>query len=462
MPTPIRENRSAVPPLFSSATLAKFFDRAQTTRGEFLAQTALLGLALRLIVVAFVFHGVAAPSTNHAEFGAEMGWTARSIVLGRGFSSPFQPFTGPTALVPPLYPYLIAEIQKIFGLYTAKSAGAILSLNSVLSALTAIPVYFSTRAVLRERVARAAAMVWAVYPFSIYFSAYRVWDYALTAALLSVSFWAAQTLHRRRMAGGIGFGALCGVATLSNPAVLPVLAPAGLLALYRAREAGRSWLRLGACAALMLGAVCSPWIVRNQRTFHQPTFIRDGFWLEFWAGNNGDTFESNPGWAHPASNPAEMRQYQAVSEPEYMAEKRRLGLNFVRQHPGSFALLSLRRAFCFWTGFWSLDRKYLAQDPTEIPDFFYCGAVSLLAFLGAWRWWRVDVRTALAYVLPMALFPLTYYVTHSSPDYRQPLEPILVVLAVVGALGPDADDETPGASAAADDEVDDERFAVAS
>jgi len=33
----------------------------------------------------------------------------------------------------------------------------------------------------------------------------------------------------------------------------------------------------------------------------------------------------------------------------------------------------------------------------------------------------------------IALFPLTYYVTHASPDYRQPIEPEIIVLAVVGA-----------------------------
>jgi 4-amino-4-deoxy-L-arabinose transferase-like glycosyltransferase len=312
-------------------------------------------------------------------------------------------------------------------------------------------------------VARVAAVAWAMYPFSIYFSSDRVWDYALTAFLLSLSFWVAQTLPRRTAAAWAGFGLLCGVAALSNPSVLSVLAPTGLLALYRARETGKPWLKHGACAALMLIAVCSPWVARNQLRFHRPTFIRDGFWLEFWAGNNGDTFKSNPDWAHPASNDTEMRRYQAVSEPEYMAEKRALALTFVQRHPGQFVLTSLRRAFCFWTGLWSLDRKYIAQDPTEIPDFFYCGAVSLLAFRGAWRWWRADRQAALPYIAALVFFPVTYYVTHSSPDYRQPLEPIVIVLAVIGVMGPlTGEDERPRESSEADDEVNDERFAIAS
>ena len=423
----------------------------------YLSGIVLFAVALRLMVVACMFRIVAAPTVDHNEFGWEMGWTARSIVLGRGFSSPFLPFTGPTALVPPLYPYFIAGVEKLFGLYTAQSAFVILSINSLLSALTTIPVYFSTRVVLRERVARVAAMIWAVYPFAVYFSAGRVWDYALTGLLLSLCFWWAQKLHRQRPMLWLGYGALCGVAALSNPTVLSVIVPLTLIALHRTRQEARPWLQRGVCASLVGLALCAPWAIRNERAFHQPTFLRDGFWLEFYAGNNGDTFESNPGWAHPASNPVEMKRYEALSEAGYMAEKRALGLKFVKQHPGSFAKVTLRRVFSFWTGFWSLNKRYLEQDPTELPDFFYCTTVSLLAFWGARRWWKSDRRAVLPYLAALAVFPLTYYVTHTTPDYRQPIEPIIVVLAVVGVLGPDSSDEyTVEFDTAEEDEVEDQ------
>jgi 4-amino-4-deoxy-L-arabinose transferase-like glycosyltransferase len=462
LPTAISTRNKALLAGLTSSRGFALLDEVATSRAAFLATTTLFALALRLAVVAFVFRTVAAPTANHNEFGWEMGWTARSIVLGRGFSSPFLPFTGPTALVPPLYPYLIAAVEKLFGLYTAKSAFVILSINSLLSALTAIPVYFSTRLVTRERVARAAALVWAVYPFSVYFSADRVWDYALTGFLLTLCFWWSQRLHRRGTGAWASFGALCGVATLSNPSVLLVLAPAALIALYRRGRAEELWLKSGACAALAGLLVCMPWVVRNQRTFHHPTFIRDGFWLEFWAGNNGDTFESNPAWAHPASNPVEMQRYEAVTEPEYMAEKRDLSLHFVERYPGFFVKASMRRAFFLWTGLWSLDKKYIAKDPTEIPDFFYCATVSLLAFWGARRWWKADRVASLPYIAAIVLFPITYYITHSSPDYRQPIEPIIVVLSVVGVMGPSiGDDYTLDVDESLDEEANDERVAMA-
>src|SRR5271168_2152094 len=87
----------------------------------------IVALVLRLIVVLFVFRGFTDPSGDHQEFGQEVGWIARSIAMHLGFSSPFFPLTGPTALLPPLYPYLLSIVFRIFGVYTAKSAFTILS-----------------------------------------------------------------------------------------------------------------------------------------------------------------------------------------------------------------------------------------------------------------------------------------------------------------------------------------------
>jgi hypothetical protein len=54
--------------------------------------------------------------------------------------------------------------------------------------------------------------------------------------------------------------------------------------------------------------------------------------------------------------------------------------------------------------------------------------------LGARRFWRRDAFSALPYLVLIAVFPITYYVTHATPDYRQPIEPEVVVLAVMGIL----------------------------
>jgi 4-amino-4-deoxy-L-arabinose transferase-like glycosyltransferase len=395
----------------------------------------LAALAFRMIVVACGFRAQAAPSVSHAEFGWEMGWVARSIFLGHGFSSPFLPLTGPTAMVPPLFPYLLAGMFHFFGLYTAKAAFAILSINSLLSALTCIPIYYSARYALGQKAAVWAAVAWAVYPYAIYFSAARIWDYALTGLLFTTCFCFAQRLHRsERLVTWLGFGAFYGVTALANPSVLPMFPVFLLLAVLQIRRDGERWWKRCLVASFGVVVVLTPWTIHNYRAMHFVGPVRDNFWLECWAGNNGDTFESNARWAHPASNALEMTRFQAVGEIGYIAEKKAMALDFIEHHPLFFTELSLRRAFAYWTGFWSFNPAYLGLEPLEIPDVFFCTGMTLLMLLGARLFWREDRVEALPFLILILLFPLTYYFTHASPDYRQPIEPEVIVLAVMGVM----------------------------
>ncbi len=412
--------------------------RAFLPAPAFLTGTVLLALAIRLVVVACLLSNVPSNTVNYNDFGWEsweMGWVARSLMLGHGFSSPFLPITGPTALVPPLYPYILGGIFHFFGVNTVKVAFAVLGFNSLCSSLTCIPLYYLARRPLTLRGARIAAFAWAIYPFAIYFSAHRVWDYALTSLLFTCCLLAAQAMHGRSWFAWLGFGALYGLTVLSNPSVATFLPFLLGIAIYRARRAGRLWLRSAFVACLAFLAVCAPWQIRNQQVMHANFFIRDGFWLEFYAGNNGDTFESNSSWAHPASNPAEMKKYQEKGEIAYMAEKHDLAVSFVKAHPLFFAGSCVRRVVRFWTGFWSFSPGYLKYEMLDLPNFPFCLFLVYFTVRGARRWWREDKDAVLPYLLAMLVFPLPYYLTHSSMDYRQPLEPMIVLLVTVGLFG---------------------------
>ena len=404
----------------------------------FLAAVTLAAFLVRITVVAVLLSQVTTQTINYNEFGWEsweMGWVARSLMLGHGFSSPFLPLTGPTALVPPLYPYILAGMFKLLGLSTHKVTFAVLGFNSLCSALTCIPLYFLTLNALNRRAARIAAIAWAVYPFAVYFSAARVWDYALTGLLFSCCLLAAQRLHLKGLWAWAGFGALYGVAALSNPSIVSLLPFLMAIALYKVWRVRGAWIPRAVLATVAFVLAIAPWQVRNHRVMHADFFIRDGFWLEFYAGNNGDTHESNSAWAHPASNPAEMAKYQSEGEIRYMAEKKALATDFIQHHPGFFAVATTRRIVRFWTGYWSFNPAYLKYEPFDLPNVPFC--LFLLAFMvkGLRRWWREDREAALPYVIAMLVFPIPYYLTHSSMDYRQPIEPIMIVLVTLGLFG---------------------------
>jgi hypothetical protein len=100
-----------------------------------------VALALRLVVVALVYPERTDPARDHWRCGGEAGRVARSIAQGEGFSNPLFGKTGPTAWLAPVFPYLLAAIFKIFGIYSKTSTIVALALDSLFSALTCIPVF---------------------------------------------------------------------------------------------------------------------------------------------------------------------------------------------------------------------------------------------------------------------------------------------------------------------------------
>jgi Dolichyl-phosphate-mannose-protein mannosyltransferase len=393
----------------------------------------LIALAIRMGVVYFSYRGLPDVDKDYEQFGWEMGWTARDLASGHGFSSPYFPLSGPTARVPPLYPWLMAGVFRLFGIYSLTSGFIILTLNSIFSALTCIPIYFSAKYSLGVRGAKVAAWAWAVYPFAIYFSAARIWEFSLTTLLFTVCFWIAQQIgSTAKPLVWVEFGLLYGVTALSNPAVLSVLPFLLIFALCRVRKDHGRWLFDGALTALGLLAIVTPWTVRNYREVHVICPIRDNFWLEFYAGNFGDTSDPNPPSAHPASNQVQMQKYLSMGEIAFMAEKRNLAVDYVSHHRLFFVYVTVRRIVYYWTGFWSFSSEYMRREPFELPNIFFCGCVTLLMLRGARRFWRENRASALPYLILIAVFPLTYYITHPLMDYRQPIEPAIVVLAIAG------------------------------
>jgi 4-amino-4-deoxy-L-arabinose transferase-like glycosyltransferase len=396
----------------------------------------LAAFALRMVVVCFTYRDLpyAERYLSHDQFGWEMGWIARALASGHGFSSPYYPWSGPTATQPPLYPFLLSIVFRLFGIYTITSGFVILSINSLLSALTCIPIYYSAKYSLGTRAAKIAAWIWALYPFAIYFSAGRVWEYALTGLLFTTCFCVAQRIHQSaKPLAWLGWGALFGLTALSNPAILSLLPFLLLVGIWKARRTSRRWLMNGALTAVAAIVVLTPWMARNYRALGILCPVRDNFWMEFYSGNNGDP-ALNPIASHPVNNSDEMQKFLSMGETVYLAEKHTLAIASIQDHPFFIVQKTVRRFLYYWTGFWSFSADELRREPYSPGNVFYCCCITLLMLRGMHRLWRLNRSAALPYLILIAVFPLAYYLTYPLMDYRQPIEPAILVLAVSGAL----------------------------
>jgi 4-amino-4-deoxy-L-arabinose transferase-like glycosyltransferase len=362
---------------------------------------------------------------NNFAFGWEMGRIGAAIASGHGFSNPFDAATGPTAWEPPLYPYLTAGVFRLFGIYSQASAFFLLSVNSVFSALTCIPIFLIARRIFSEKVAVASAWAWAVLPYAMAWCTRWVWETSLSALLIALLFWLALTMEDRYgLKPWLWFGLLWGIAALNSTVLLSFLPASGLWAWYRRAKRGKKSLAGIALASLMFIACVTPWIVRNYETFHQFIFIRDNFGAELRLGNGRLADGMWMAYLHPSQDWYGLQQYQAMGELPYIAMRKHQAVEYIKADYGRFAVLCLKRFVYFWAGGPRLAQVWWLS---QFKNSMFL-ALSVLTFWGLGRALRQHRPDAWLLFWLMLCYPVVYYIVFTSQRYRHPIEPEMTIL----------------------------------
>jgi 4-amino-4-deoxy-L-arabinose transferase-like glycosyltransferase len=388
---------------------------------------AAAALLVRLVVMSFCYTNRLDPARDHWTFGWETGRVARSIAAGQGFSSPFPEPTGPTTLVPPVYAYLVAGVFRLFGTYSPSAALVMLTLNNLFSAMTCLPVFFIGNRVFGFPTAVRAGWIWAFFPWAVAVANATVWDTTLTTLLFSLLVLATLRLERSTSLGAwVGYGALWGLAALTNPAVLSTLPFLGAWVWLRHWRRGENCTAVAVAASLVFLCATGPWIWRCSQTYGRFVAFRGSFGLEFLVGNSEDTSHASNFNVIPGNNAAEMEKVKRLGEQAYMAEKQREAREVIARRPLRFAGLTLRRALYTWTNVWKFPPPW-GVDEEGLPNALLYTVVSLLAFAGVYRAIRERRELVIPLLIPLVFFPVVYYLTHSEVRYRHPIDPVVVV-----------------------------------
>jgi 4-amino-4-deoxy-L-arabinose transferase-like glycosyltransferase len=386
-----------------------------------------LSFVLQLAAIGVLHQYRTRPGDDNFGFGFEMGRIGRSIALGHGFSSPYEGNTGPSAWEPPLYPFVIAGVFKIFGIYTFASAWVLLGINSLFATLTTIPIFWIARRTFGERVAIWSAYIWALCPYVWYWGIHWIWDTTFTPLVLTWIFLLALELQDwPGWQGWVLFGALYGVGTLANPTMLAFLPFCGLW-IWRQRHRHGLPSVLGvvlSSAAFFL--VLSPWLIRNYEVFGRFVFIRDDFGLQFRLGNGPGADGMLMPYLQPNLNELELEKFQRLGELAYAAECKRIAFEWTRANPGRFAVISLKRFFYFWNG---VPRPTSSVAPVDFRSSAFL-ATSALAFWGLGRALRQKQPGDWLFFGLVLTYPTVYYFVFPHARYRHPIEPELLVLIV--------------------------------
>jgi 4-amino-4-deoxy-L-arabinose transferase-like glycosyltransferase len=386
---------------------------------------SILGLALVTRLFVLWFAVVRFPHNWLYSRGIELGTLAQSLLEGHGLSSPFGGSTGPTALLTPGYPALIALCFAIFGSFTFGAAVAVMTMQLLFSLMTVLLIMHVSRQCFGLRTAHLAGTFWAV-SLPLLWMPTIFWESCLSTLLL-VGMAALALCCEQRPGGRLwaAMGAYSGVAGLVNPALLPALLSLLGWAAWRTRKT----LRYSPlCGLLVLLLVFTPWPIRNARVLGAFIPLRSTVGFELWVGNRAGATGFLDESQFPIFNRWEYDQYALKGEVVYMRDKSSLAETYIHAHPVQFMQLSAVRFARFWTGTGNKDGSI----------FFTLHAVltTSLGALGIWRLRKTGrISLAALFLLPLILFPLPYYITHAEFRYRLVIDPLLTILGAYAITG---------------------------
>jgi hypothetical protein len=393
-----------------------------------------VALMLRIAYLLYMAHRIPGAVLANVPFQNEVGNVASSLAQGKGFCCLFRQETGPTAWLAPVYPLIIAGVFKLFGIFTLRSFYAAVVLNCVFSSLATIPLLYAGKRI--GGAATAAGWIWAIFPTGILLPFQWIWDTSLSALLAAALLWTTLELKNSERSRDFAlYGLLWGMSLLTNPALGALLPFLLGWVLYQHRGHPGWPMRLGFTVLGVLFLVCLPWTARNYAQFHRFMPLRSNFPYEFWSGNN-EIFNPNSREVNRITRYEQIHLYAEMGETKFLDEKLQKASDFIRTQPALYARLFARRVVATWLGTQSPWRDFAGSDSYFVRFVLAWNAVTLATvILGLVRLYVRQRR----YFLPVAsfpvIFPLTFYIAHTSLRHRHPCDPILALLMAVAILG---------------------------
>jgi 4-amino-4-deoxy-L-arabinose transferase-like glycosyltransferase len=400
----------------------------------------LLAVVVRLIAVVYFRTYDISAAFDHWTFGYEEGRIARSLVTGEGYSSPFSTPSGPTALLAPGFPFLLAAIFKVFGIYTTASAVAVYFFNALVSALTCVMLYGLGARIFGQQVGLAAAFLFALYPPSIWYAGGMIWDTSFVTFALVVLMYCLYSLPPipplRELAW---IGVLMGFMVLLNPAPASFYPAVVVWVWHRLWQNSRKkWFGFQGAAILTLACfvVCVPWMIRNAVMVGEfaPRSVAA---LNFWIGNNEEAWKAQNGGdnnlIYPGNSQEEEKRYDALGEAAYDRYCAQLASDFIRRNPQKFADLTWYRFRAWWFKANGGEEKGTWKVGFRLTDLKQLTSLALVvwAAIGCIAAWRNRKPVGLMLVLVL-IYPIPYYLAFVSERYRFPIEPFLLLFATFG------------------------------
>jgi hypothetical protein len=376
----------------------------------------ILSFAVRLQALMKIPSRYLVPNANW-----ELGSIAISLMETGQFADPYMIPTGPTAHLPPVYPAIISLIYRTFGLTTAAGYASMLFMILNASLLYATLPWSSKKLGMSSQAGVIAGLAGALF---VEWGGHGEYLTAIVLGLLLVAFFQRWARGKSSFIGSLLLGLAIGASFHLQSALLPVIIGCMLFELWWSKNRKKWMLSLIMTFGILL--TCIPWGWRNYTTFNAIFFIRSNLGLELRMGNHEGAYpamevmdQNEEEHLHPASHFSEARKLKEIGEIAYMRGAMDDALEWISANPSEFLRLTGLRVLHIWFG--------PLHDPKAATQ---TSVLTLLAFLGVWfAWKKLSIPQRAILLIPLATFPLIYYLVAYTPRYRVPIDWILFMLA---------------------------------
>jgi hypothetical protein len=384
--------------------------------------------------------GVCIQALHLSDPGAEMMTLAQNVANQGKFANPFSILaTGPTAVVPPLYPIVLAGLITVFRtptlVYGAAVLGTILANATSAVLLPRLSVVFYGDIIPGV----LAAILWAATMQSM-----PGWDTNYTVAgllLFCVVTSSPSNRDKDHNKKAILAGVIAGLLFLLNPSSLLISLPWIVFVFVRMKASLRIRLRYAGIILAVLCAVVVGWCERNRHELGA-FVVRTNLGMTLYSSNN-DCAESSMfrnelcgcyQAHHPNRNNREAELLRRQGEVLYDRQRTADAKKWAQANPAKFLTLTTTRAREFWFPAAELVSARPGHcDSNVIPEYmrdwikqqngiaYAIWLVTGLSIPGLFLMARRR-EAVIAFVLPvLAIYPPMFYIVVSDMRYRYPI-----------------------------------------
>jgi 4-amino-4-deoxy-L-arabinose transferase-like glycosyltransferase len=343
-----------------------------------------------------------------------------NFLLGKGLiiSSNLKAFR------PPLYPIFASMFFYNSGLWGVRFA------QCFVGALTSVFIYLIGKKIFSTRIGWIAGIISCFYPFLIFYTGFLLTD-ALAILLTVISIWCLIHLvpldnqdksKQNLLLFSILSGISLGLAGLERP-TMEAFVPFVLFFILSFRESWIRKIKKIVIISVFFTLTLSPWIIRNYIIFHE--FIPGTTMGSrvFWEGNNPYSI-GGPSSYFPQQKLKNKTEIQM--QHIYLADT----IQVIKTNPKRFLWLLWNKFKRFWAVV--PNTKLYSSPKYKMVSVFSFGILLPFFIIGFFLTLRNKKVQFLHLII--IFFTLFHMVLLASIIYRAPIEPFIIIIAVVGFL----------------------------